>query len=147
MEAFRYRAGELYCEQVPLRRLAERYGVPLYVYSQGHIVGQLRQLDAAFRGLNHLICFGMKANSNLATIRTVAKTGAGFDIVSGGELFRVVRAGGDPRKCVFSGVGKTHEEIQYALAYIALTSRANRSCARLPTWLAAWDGVRRLRCE
>ncbi len=115
MEAFRYRAGELYCEQVPLRRLAERYGAPLYVYSQGHIVGQLRQMDAAFRGLNHLICFGMKANSNLATIRTVAKAGAGFDIVSGGELFRVVRAGGDPRKCVFSGVGKTHEEIQYAL--------------------------------
>jgi diaminopimelate decarboxylase len=115
MEAFRYRAGELHCEQVPLRRLVERYGAPLYVYSQAHIVGQLRQLDAAFRRLDHLICYGMKANSNLAVIRTVAQAGAGFDIVSGGELSRVVTAGGNPRQCVFSGVGKTREEIQYAL--------------------------------
>ena len=115
MEAFRYRAGELHCEQVPLRRLAERYGAPLYVYSQAHIVGQFRQLDAAFRGLDHLVCFAVKANSNLAVIRALARAGAGFDTVSGGELRRVVEAGGDPQRCVFAGVGKTSPEIEYAL--------------------------------
>jgi len=115
MKAFRYLAGELYCEQVPLRRLVERYGAPLYVYSHAHFIGQLRQLDAAFRGLDHLICFAVKSNSNLSVIHTLARAGAGFDTVSGGELRRVVEAGGDPHRCVFAGVGKTSPEIEYAL--------------------------------
>jgi diaminopimelate decarboxylase len=115
MEAFRYRAGELNCERVPLRRLAEEFGTPLYVYSQGYIEERYRELDRAFRGIDRLICFAMKANSNLAVLRAMANAGAGFDIVSGGELFRAVRAGGDPRKCVFSSVGKTRDEIAYAL--------------------------------
>jgi diaminopimelate decarboxylase len=115
MNSFSYKAGALHCERVPLERLAREFGTPLYVYSHGHIAERYEQLDRAFRGIDHLICFAMKANSNLAVLRAMAKAGAGFDIVSGGELFRVVQAGGDPRRCVFSGVGKTREEIQYAL--------------------------------
>jgi diaminopimelate decarboxylase len=115
MNAFQYRKGELHCEGVPLRRLAEEFGTPLYVYSQGHITGQCGDLHNALRPLDHLICFAVKANSNLAVLRALAQAGTGFDIVSGGELYRVVRAGGDPRKCVFSGVGKTRDEIEYAL--------------------------------
>jgi len=115
VNAFQYKRAELNCEQVPLRRLATEFGTPLYVYSRGHIEEQYTRLDRAFGALDHLICYAMKANGNLAVLRAVADAGAGFDIVSGGELFRVVRAGGDPRRCVFSSVGKTREEIQYAL--------------------------------
>jgi len=115
MNAFQYRKGELYCEGVPLGRLAGEFGTPLYVYSQGHITGQYDGLHKALRGLDHLICFAVKANSNLGVLRALAQAGTGFDIVSGGELYRVVQAGGDPKRCVFSGVGKTHDEIEYAL--------------------------------
>ncbi len=114
-EAFSYRAGELHCEGVSLRRLAEQFGTPLYVYSRSHILGQFTALDDALAGWDHLVCYAMKANSNLAVLRALADRGAGFDIVSAGELYRVVRAGGDPTRCVFSGVGKTREEIEYAL--------------------------------
>jgi len=115
MNEFTYRKNELSCEGVPLRKLAEKFGTPLYVYSQGHILGQFQALDRALGRLDHLICFAMKSNSNLAVLRLLANAGAGFDIVSGGELYRVIQAGGDPRRCVFSGVGKTREEIAYAL--------------------------------
>ena len=115
MNAFQYRKGELHCEGVPLRRLADEFGTPLFVYSQGHVVEQYTSLDRAFAKLDHLICFAVKANGNLALLRTMANAGAGFDIVSGGELYRVVQAGGDPRRCVFAGVGKTRDEIEYAL--------------------------------
>lgn len=115
MNAFLIKRGELYCESVSLRALAQRFGTPLYVYSRNHIVGQHRALDRALRSVDHLLCYAVKANSNLAVIRALAEAGSGFDIVSGGELYRVVQAGGDPRRCVFSGVGKTREEIEYAL--------------------------------
>ena len=115
MEGFQYRKGELYCEGVPLRRLAKEFGTPLYVYSQGHVVGQYESLDRALSGLEHLICCSVKANGNLGLVRAMANAGAGFDVVSGGELYRVVRAGGDPRRCVFAGVGKSREEIEYGL--------------------------------
>jgi diaminopimelate decarboxylase len=115
MNAFQYRKGELHCEGVALRRLAEEFGTPLYVYSQGHVVEQYASLDRALARLDHLICFAVKANGNLALLRAMANAGAGFDIVSGGELYRVVQAGGDPNRCVFAGVGKTRDEIEYAL--------------------------------
>ena len=115
MNAFQYRRGELCCEQVPLRRLAEEFGTPLYVYSRNHIVGQFTALDQAFQSVDHTICYAVKANSNLAILRALTEAGAGFDIVSAGELYRVLRAGGAPSRCVFSGVGKTREEIDYAL--------------------------------
>ena len=115
MNGFPYRKGELHCEGVALRRLAEEFGTPLYVYSQGHIVGQYESLDHALGRLDHLICCSVKANGSLALVRALTRAGAGFDIVSGGELYRGVQAGGDPAKCVFAGVGKTRDEIEYAL--------------------------------
>ena len=115
MNDFHYHRGELCCEQVPLRKLAEKFGTPLYVYSRQHIVGQFTALDRAFKPVDHTICYAVKANSNLAILNALAKAGAGFDIVSAGELYRVVQAGGDPARCVFSGVGKTRAEIEYAL--------------------------------
>ncbi len=115
MKAFLYKSGQLCCEGVPLARLAEEFGTPLYVYSRNHIVGQWRALDKAFDGVDHHVCYAVKANGNLSVLRALVEAGAGFDIVSGGELERVIRAGGDPTRCVFAGVGKTAGEIEQAL--------------------------------
>lgn len=115
MHHFHYSKGELFVEDVPLQALAEKHGTPLYVYSKGTITSHFTRLDAALTGLDHLICYAVKANSNLAVLATIARLGGGFDIVSGGELYRVIKAGGDPAKCTFAGVGKTREEIAYAL--------------------------------
>ena len=115
MHLFRYRDGELYCEGVDLARVAEKFGTPTYVYSAGTILDHYARLDAALAPLDHLICYAVKANSNRAILKLLADAGAGFDIVSGGELFRVLAAGGDPAKCTFAGVGKSPEEIEYAL--------------------------------
>lgn len=115
MHSFRYRDGSLHCEGVNLERVAEQYGTPLYVYSAGTILDHYRRLDAALGEIDHLICYAVKANSNRAVLNLLSREGAGFDIVSGGELFRVLAAGGDPRKCSFAGIGKSQEEIEYAL--------------------------------
>ena len=115
MHSFHYRNGELYCEQVALSRAADEFGTPLYVYSAGTILDHYRRLDASLAPLDHLICYAVKANSNGAILKLLAAAGAGFDIVSGGELFRVLRAGGAAAKCTFAGVGKSREEIEYAL--------------------------------
>jgi len=112
---FRYRDGQLYCEDVDLARVAEKFGTPTYVYSAGTILDHYTRLDAALAPLDHLICYAAKANSNRAILKLLADAGAGFDIVSGGELFRVLAAGGDSAKCTFAGVGKSREEIEYAL--------------------------------
>jgi diaminopimelate decarboxylase len=115
MHSFHYRDGELYCEEVALARTAEEFGTPLYLYSAGTILDHYRRLDAALAPLDHLICYAVKANSNGAILKLLAEAGAGFDIVSGGELFRVLKAGGAAAKCTFAGVGKSREEIEYAL--------------------------------
>jgi diaminopimelate decarboxylase len=115
MHDFRYVGAELKCERVSLASLAKRHGTPLYVYSQHTLKDHFQKLDRALAPLHHLICYAMKANSNAAVIRVFANLGSGFDVVSGGELQRVIAAGGDPRKCVFAGVGKTEEEIEFAL--------------------------------
>jgi diaminopimelate decarboxylase len=115
MHSFHYRDGELYCEDVALARAAEEFGTPLYVYSAGTVLDHYRRLDAAIAPLDHLICYAVKANSNGAILKLLAEAGAGFDIVSGGELFRVLKAGGAAEKCTFAGVGKSREEIEYAL--------------------------------
>jgi diaminopimelate decarboxylase len=115
VHSFHYRNGELYCEDVPLSRAASEFGTPLYVYSAGTILDHYRRLDAAVAPLDHLVCYAVKANSNGAILKLLAEAGAGFDIVSGGELFRVLRAGGAAEKCTFAGVGKSPEEIEYAL--------------------------------
>jgi diaminopimelate decarboxylase len=113
---FVYRSGELHAEGVPLSVIAERFGTPCYVYSRAALEGAYREFDAAFAGVPHLVCYAMKANANLAVLNLFARLGAGFDIVSGGELARVKAAGGDPGKVVFSGVGKTEREMAQALA-------------------------------
>ena len=113
---FSYSQNDLYCEQVPLADLAPRVGTPAYVYSSESILCNYRAYDDSFGDLPHSVCFAVKANSSLAILALLAKAGAGFDIVSGGELYRVIQAGGDPSKVVFSGVGKTAAEVEYALA-------------------------------
>jgi diaminopimelate decarboxylase len=113
---FSYSQDDLYCERVALADLAHRVGTPAYVYSSQAILANYRAYDEAFGDLPHSVCYAVKANSSLAVLGLLAKAGAGFDIVSGGELFRVLRAGGDPSKVVFSGVGKTADEVEYALA-------------------------------
>src|SRR2546426_1656952 len=115
MHHFHYQDGELYCEEVLLSRIAADMGTPVYVYSERTLERHVRVFDDAFRSVPHLICYAVKANSNINILRRFAEWGTGFDIVSGGELFRVLRAGGSPQKVIFAGVGKTAEEIRYAL--------------------------------
>ncbi|RPJ33161.1 MAG: diaminopimelate decarboxylase [Verrucomicrobiaceae bacterium] len=115
MHGFSYKNGSLHCEDVDLATLAAEHGTPLYVYSAATILDHYRRLDAALAGVDHEVAYAVKANSNLSVLRLLANEGAGFDIVSGGELFRVIKAGGDPAHCTFAGVGKTREEIVYAL--------------------------------
>ncbi|HEV3244551.1 MAG TPA: diaminopimelate decarboxylase [Chthoniobacterales bacterium] len=115
MHSFRYREGKLYCDDVDLARAAEQFGTPLYIYSAGTILDHVHRLDAALAPLEHLICYAVKANSNRAVLKLLVEAGAGFDIVSGGELFRAIKAGADPKKCTFAGVGKARDEIEYAI--------------------------------
>ena len=115
MHDFHYAGKRLYCEQVPIQDLAERFGTPLYVYSAQTFRDHFQRLDQALSGVDHLICFAVKSNSNLAVLRLLAGLGSGFDIVSGGELQRVEAAGADAAKCVFAGVGKSEAEIELAL--------------------------------
>jgi diaminopimelate decarboxylase len=116
IETFHRRDGTLCCEALPLERIAARFGTPTYVYSRAAIEAAFAAYAAALKDRPSLVCYAMKANSNLAVLNVLARSGAGFDIVSGGELARVIAAGGDPRRVVFSGVGKTTAEIAQALA-------------------------------
>ncbi len=115
MNHFEYRNGEMFAEQVPLKRIAQEVGTPAYVYSLATLKRHFKVFDQAFAKARHIVCFSVKANSNLALLRAFAKEGSGFDIVSGGELFRALKVGADPKKIVFSGVGKKKQEIEYAL--------------------------------
>lgn len=115
MDHFNYRNGELYAEDVPVASIAERFGTPAYVYSRATLERHYRAYDSALNGRPHLVCYAVKANSNLAVLNVLARLGAGFDIVSAGELERVLRAGGDAARVVFSGVGKQEWEMKRAL--------------------------------
>jgi diaminopimelate decarboxylase len=115
VHSFHYRQGKLHCEGVDLESLAETHGTPLYVYSATTVLDHYRRLDSALRSIDHLICYAVKANSNRAILHLLSEEHSGFDIVSGGELARVVAAGGDPSQCTFAGVGKSDQEIEYAL--------------------------------
>ena len=110
-----YRDQTLYLEDVPLADIAKREGTPCYVYSRAGILDRYQAYDQAFGGVPHKICYAVKANANLAILKLLGAAGAGFDIVSGGELFRVLKAGADPAAVIFSGVGKTAQELDYAL--------------------------------
>src|SRR5208337_2310311 len=142
MHYFRYVGGRLFCEGVSVEKLARRFGTPLYVYSQRTLTEHFQKLDRALAPVPHLICFALKSNGNLSVLRALANLGSGFDIVSGGELQRVLAAGGDPRQCVFAGVAKTEAEIELALRRGIYSfnvesepelARINRIAARLKT--------------
>ena len=115
MNAFEYRNHELYCEDVPVRELAEKYGTPVWVYSKAKFLHEFTQLRDAFAALDPVICYSVKANSNLHILKALNEAGSSFDVVSGGELFRVLKAGADTTRVVFAGVGKTDDEIRLAL--------------------------------
>jgi diaminopimelate decarboxylase len=116
MHCFHYQDGKLFCEEVSMDALARKYGTPLYVYSYQTLAAHFNKLNAALAPIDHQIFFAMKANSNLGILKSLADLGSGFDIVSGGELRKVMAAGGDPGKCVFAGVAKTEAEIELALS-------------------------------
>ena len=113
---FEYRGDELYCEDVPLQKIAAEVGTPVYIYSRGELERAYKAFDAALDGIPHRVCYAVKANSSLGVLAVLAELGAGADIVSAGELYRWQKAGGDPKKVVFSGVGKTELEMRAALA-------------------------------
>ena len=115
MDTFTYREDELYCEGTSLRQIAEAVGTPTYVYSRQALLDRFAAYDRAFAGVPHLVCYAVKANGNLGLLHCLAQAGAGADVVSGGELYRALRAGMDPKKIVFAGVGKTREEMREAL--------------------------------
>jgi len=115
MHHFQYRHNELFCEDLRVSQIAERVGTPLYLYSYATLRQHFRTFDDAFAGVRHLTCFSMKSNSNLAILKLFSLEGGGVDIVSGGELFRALKAGVDARKIVYSGVGKRMEDMEYAL--------------------------------
>lgn len=115
MHQFNYIGNELYCEQVPVKKIVEEVGTPAYIYSSGTLRSHYRAFDSAFAEVPHIVCFAVKANSNLSILGLFGKEGGGADIVSGGELFRALKAGIDPQKIVFAGLGKTGGEIAYAL--------------------------------
>ena len=115
MHHFRYVDGKLHCERVSIDSLVKKFGTPLYIYSQQTLTDHYQKLDVALAPFDHLVCFAMKSNSNQAVLRLLAGLGSGFDVVSEGELRRAIAAGADPEKCVFAGVGKTEDEIAYAL--------------------------------
>ncbi|MFZ0448684.1 MAG: diaminopimelate decarboxylase [Desulfatiglandaceae bacterium] len=116
MHHFHYRDGELYCEETPVSRIAEGVGTPFYLYSHATLIQHFKAFDGAFGDVNHLTCFSMKSNSNLAVLKLFAREGSGVDIVSGGELYRALKAGLRPEKIVYSGVGKRDEDMKAALA-------------------------------
>jgi diaminopimelate decarboxylase len=115
MHHFHYDGNQLCCEGVTLAALVKKFGTPLYVYSQATLENHFQKLDQAMSPVDHLVCFAVKSNSNLSVLRTLVNCGSGFDIVSVGELMRVIKAGGDPARCVFAGAAKTEAEIEFAL--------------------------------
>jgi diaminopimelate decarboxylase len=127
MHHFQYKNDELFCEEIPVIRIAEAVGTPLYLYSYATLRQHFRAFDDAFGDVNHLTCFSMKSNSNLSILRLFYNEGGGVDIVSGGELFRALKAGVDPKRIVYSGVGKTAEDMEYALQSDILMFNAESS--------------------
>jgi diaminopimelate decarboxylase len=115
MHFFEYKNGQLHCEGIPIHQIEEKVGTPFYLYSHSTLVRHFTVFNNAFEGIPHLVCYSAKANSNLALIRLFTNLGGGVDVVSGGELYRAIKGGADPKKIVFSGVGKRGDEIEYAL--------------------------------
>ncbi len=143
MHHFQCRNGELYAEEVPVSRIAQEVGTPFYLYSHATLLQHFRVFDGAFEGIPHLVCFSMKSNSSQAVLRLFSNRGGGADIVSGGELYRALTAGMDPRKIVYSGVGKTPEEMAYAIrsGILLFAAESSQEIARLNE-MAGIEGAR-----
>ena len=133
MHYFSYKDGDLYCEEVPIVTIADSVGTPFYLYSHKTLVRHFKAFDSAFEKVRHLVCYSVKANSNLVLLRIFVTLGAGMDVVSGRELFRALKSGVDPKKVVFSGVGKTEEEIAYALnsGILMFNAESSQELARI----------------
>jgi diaminopimelate decarboxylase len=143
MHHFHYRGDDLYCEDVPVARIASEVGTPLYVYSQATLTRHFRVFDEAFASLPHLVCFAMKANANLAVLKLFSDLGGGLDVVSGGELYRGLKAGVPPQRIVYAGVGKSRDEIAYALkSDILMFNAESAQELHLINEVAAGTGVR-----
>lgn len=115
MDHFAYRNRNLFCEDVSVAEIAETYGTPVYIYSEATLLRHLKELQTAFAEVNPIICYSVKANGNLSIAKLMADHGAGFDVTSGGEFYRAIKAGNAQSKIVFAGVGKTDREIEFAL--------------------------------
>src|SRR5580704_7660230 len=115
MDGFPYRNNEFYCEDVSLREIAAKFGTPVWVYSKNYLLSRFREIQTAFAAAEPVICYSVKANANLTLLRTMHEAGSSFDVVSGGELYRVEQAGADLGRVVFAGVGKTDDEIRFGL--------------------------------
>ncbi|MCZ6484511.1 MAG: alanine racemase [Acidobacteria bacterium] len=138
-QAFQYRNGELHCEEVTLASIAQEYGTPCYVYSKNAIRQNYHSFQRAFKALNPLICYSVKANSNLTILRILKEEGSGFDVVSGGELYALKKIGAEPKRIIFSGVGKTVEELETALE-MPLLSVNIESIAELEILISLAEG-------
>ena len=139
MHHFQYRNGEMYAEDVPVSRIAVEVGTPFYLYSHATLMQHYRAIDGAFDGIPHQVCYSMKSNSSMAVLRLFSDAGGGADIVSGGELYRALAAGVDPRKIVYSGVGKTRGEMDYALrsGILLFAAESSQEITRLNETAAA----------
>src|SRR3954470_9433927 len=115
MDFFNYRQAQLYCEDVPAEKIASEVGTPTYVYSKATLLHHYKQIADAFAPVNATVCYSIKSCGNINICRLLAEQGCGFDVTSGGELYRALQAGGDPRKIIFAGVGKTDDEIRDAI--------------------------------
>jgi diaminopimelate decarboxylase len=148
MDHFHPVRGVLHAEEVSLERIAARVGTPTYVYSEATLRRHFRVVDEAFGGAPHLVCYSVKANGNLALLASLVRWGSGFDVVSGGELARVLEAGGDPDRTVFAGVGKTEAEMAFALrAGIGMVNvESAEELEALDRWAVASAGARRSPC-
>jgi diaminopimelate decarboxylase len=143
MHHFHYRGDDLYCEDVPVARIASEVGTPLYVYSQATLTRHFRVFDEAFARVPHLVCFAMKANANLAVLKLFSDLGGGLDVVSGGELYRGLKSGVPPQRIVYAGVGKSRDEIAYALkSDILMFNAESAQELQLINEVAAGTGVR-----
>ncbi len=143
MHHFHYRGDDLYCEDVPIARIASEVGTPLYVYSQATLTRHFRVFDEAFARVPHLVCFAMKANANLAVLKLFSDLGGGLDVVSGGELYRGLKSGVPPQRIVYAGVGKSRDEIAYALkSDILMFNAESAQELQLINEVAAGTGVR-----
>ena len=148
MDGFPFRDGQYYCEDVPLTQLAEEFGTPLWVYSKNYLIGRFREIQEAFAAVEPVVCYSVKANGNLSILKVMQEAGSSFDVVSGGELYRVKEAGADLGRVIFAGVGKTDEELRFALEskILMFNAESEAELDAILAWPRRWGCKLRLLC-